>query len=402
MGKYPPNSVRPEERGRSPSVSKDRGDAERRYSLAIIAGLLLTIAAAPAAAQDEEPIPAPGPPVDDTPAYNPPADLTRIPALPTYKPRKTAWGEPDLRGVWPVDSLGGMALQRSPEQGNRAYLTADEFAEAEARMKASREAYERENREDRIGMGHWFEMTGAGTRTSLLIEPRDGRLPALTEEGMRRAALMRSSWVPGQTYDWVDDFDSWDRCVTRGFPASMLPFRYNNGVRIFQSPGYVVVALEMIHDARVIPTDGSGHAPGQVGMWFGDSRGRWEGNVLVVETGNLRPGASALNMATAGTPPNNTLPMSDEAKVVERFALADRNTLVYEMTYSDPVIWQAPFTVRMDVPRNDDYRFYEYACHEGNVQLRNYVTASRAQRAHETAAARAALAELAATGGRSR
>ena len=230
-------------------------------------------------------------------------------------------------------------------------------------------------------MGHWVEMTGAGTRTSLLIDPRDGRLPTLTDEGRRRSALMRSTWVPGQTFDWVDDFDNWDRCVTRGLPASMLPFRYNNGIRIFQAPGHVVIALEML-GTRIIPTDGRGHAPGQVVSWLGDSRGHWEGNVLVVETTNLATGASALNMATIGVPPNNTLPMSEQARVTERFALSGKNTLVYEMTYSDPVIWQTPFTVRMDIPRNDAYEFYEYACHEGNVQVRGYITATSPRFAH--------------------
>jgi len=362
----------------------------RAGALGIAAGLALAAAAAaPAIAQDGPPSEAPEPAPPEGDVYRPPADLSRVPGMPSYRPKKTAWGEPDLRGVWPIDSLGGLALQRTAEQGNRVFLTAEEFAEVDARMRASREAYEREDREDRIGMGHWFEMTGAGTRTSLLIDPPNGQLPALTEEGERRAALMRSSWVPGQTYDWVDDFDNWDRCVTRGFPASMLPFRYNNGVRIFQAPGYVVIALEMIHDVRVIPTDGSAHAPGQVAMWFGDSRGHWEGNVLVVETTNLKPGASALNMATIGVPQNNALPMSEQARVVERFALAGKNALVYEMTYSDPLIWQAPFAVRMDIPRNSDYEFFEYACHEGNVQLRNYISASRAQRAQEVAAARA-------------
>ena len=354
--------------------------------------------AVPATAQDEPLPPPPG--LDDGVAgYRPPADLTKVPGMPKHKVRKTPWGEPDLRGTWPLDSLGGLPMQRTAAQGERVFLTQEEYQAVAARMKAAQEAYAREDEQDRIGMGHWVEMTGAGVRTSLLIDPPDGRLPALTEEGKRRAALMRSSWVPGQTFEWVNDFDNWDRCITRGFPASMLPFRYNNGVRIFQAPGYVVVALEMIHEARVIPTDGSQHAPAAIGQWFGDSRGHWEGNVLVVETANLKPGASALNMATIGVPPNNTLPMSSEAKVIEKFALNGRDVLVYEMTYSDPLIWQAPFTVRMDIPRNDDYRFYEYACHEGNVQLRNYITASRAQRAQEAAQARVALVKTGALAG---
>ena len=352
------------------------------------AGLLLLAMPVPAAAQDE---PLPPPQADDRfPEYEPPLDLTRPPAMPRYKPKKTAWGDPDLRGVWPVDSLGGLPLQRAEAQGNRVFLTREEYRATAERMRASQEAYAREAKEDRIGMGHWVEMTGAGMRTSLLIDPPDGRLPPLTEEGKRRAALMRSSWVPGQTFESFEDFDNWDRCVTRGFPASMLPFRYNNGIRIFQAPGQVAIQMEML-GTRLIPIAGEHWSPAVDG-WLGSSIGRWEGNVLVVETTNIKPGASAINMGTMGAPPNNTLPMSAEARVTERFALADRGTLVYEMTLSDPVVWQAPFTVRMDIPRNDQYRFFEYACHEGNVQIRNYITADRARRAEEVAEANAALA----------
>jgi hypothetical protein len=354
----------------------------------LAAGILLAVLSVPAAAQDE---PLPPPMAEDRiPQYDPPADLTRVPRMPNYRPRKTSWGDPDLRGTWPVDSLGGLPLERNEAQGNRVFLTREEYRTTTERMRASREAYAREAKEDRIGMGHWVEMTGAGHRTSLLIDPPNGRLPPLTEEGKRRAALMRSSWVPGQTFESAEDFDNWDRCVTRGFPASMLPFRYNNGVRIFQSPGYVTIALEML-GTRVIPIAGE-RWPAAVDGWLGHSVGRWEGNVLVVETTNIKPGASALNMGTMGAPPNNTLPMSAEARVTERFALADRNTLVYEMTLSDPVVWRAPFTVRMDIPRNDKYRFFEYACHEGNVQIRNYVTADRARRDQERTEAQATLA----------
>src|SRR5690606_24703502 len=159
------------------------------------------------------------------------------------------------------------------------------------RMRASQEAYAREAKEDRIGMGHWVEMTGAGARTSLLIDPPDGRLPPLPEEGKRRAALMRSSWVTGQTFESFVVFDNWDRCVTRGFPASMLPFRYNNGIRIFQAPGQVAIQMEML-GTRLIPIAGEHWSPAVDG-WLGSSVGRWEGNVLVVETTNIKPGASA-------------------------------------------------------------------------------------------------------------
>ncbi len=331
--------------------------------------------------------PAPALPAQDEASL--PKELFVLPPVShKYVPKKTAWGDPDLRGMWPIDSFGGLFLQRSAALGKRVWLTDAEYKVVEARMEKSREAPAAETKAGKLGMGNWVEMTGAGRRTSLLIDPVDGRLPALTEEGKRLNSIGRSSWVRGQTYDWVTDFDTWDRCITRGFPASMLPFHYNNGVQILQSPGYVVVNLEMIHDARIIPLDGR-PVPAGVTDWMGVSRGHWEGNTLVVETSNIRTGASPLNMATNGAPANNTIPMSPQAHVTERFTMTASNTIVYEMTYSDPVYWTAPFTVRADWTRNEKYKFYEYACHEGDEQVRNYITASRAQRAKDKAAAQA-------------
>jgi hypothetical protein len=313
-----------------------------------------------------------------------PKELYVLPPVPhTYVPKKTPWGDPDLRGMWPIDSIGGLPLQRTPAQGKRVWLSDAEYAVVSARMQKSANAAAAETKANKLGMGNWVEMTGAGRRTSLLIDPPDGRLPPLTEEGKRMTAVGRSSWVKDQTFDWVTDFDSWDRCITRGFPASMLPFRYNNGVQILQGPGYVVVNLEMIHDARIIPLDNRPLPPSNVTSWMGESRGHWEGNTLVVETSNIKSGASPLNMATIGAPPNNTIPMSNKAHVTERFTLTGPNTLVYEMTYSDPEIWTAPWTVRADWTRNEKYAFYEYACHEGDEQVRNYINASRAQRAKD-------------------
>lgn len=320
-----------------------------------------------------------------------PADLTHLPPLPNYQPKKTAWGDPDIRGGWPIDSLGGLPMQRTVEQGNRVFLTAEEYEKREAAMERSRAAAEKETKANKLGMGNWVEMTGAGRRTSLLISPQNGRLPDLTEKAKALNAAGRSSWVQGQSFDWTTDFDSWDRCISRGFPASMMPFRYNNGVRIFQAPGMVVVALEML-GTRVIYTDGRPTAPSNVTAWMGESRGHWEGNTLVVDTSNIKVGAAPINMATIGGLPNNTLPMGKDAKVQERFTLADANTLVYEMTYTDPEMWTAPWTIRMDIPRNDSYEFYEYACHEGNVQIRNYINASRVGREQKAEAAKAAAA----------
>lgn len=319
-----------------------------------------------------------------------PDDLTTMPAVSeAYTPAQTPWGDPDFRGTWPINDIAELPVQRPAQYGDRFWKTEAEIAAEQGRVEQLEEAYDTEDEEGTIGLGHWIEYQAGSRRTSMLVEPADGQLPALTEEGIRLAALNRATWVTGQTFDWVDDFDSWDRCWTRGFPASMLPFRYNNGIRIFQSPGYVVITLEML-GTRIIPVSGTTDQwPAGVTGMFGQSRGRWEDhNTLVVETTNLQPGASPLNMATRGVPPNNTLPTSAQATTVERFHMVGPDTITYELAYSDPVVWESPWSLRMDWTRDSSYEFYEYACHEGNVQVRNYITANRALREQEYARGR--------------
>jgi hypothetical protein len=311
-----------------------------------------------------------------------PKELFTLPPVShAYTPKKTAWGDPDLRGMFPTDAIGGLNIQRPESMGNRVWLTDQEYKAVSDRMEKQRGAAAAETKANRLGMGNWVEMTGAGRRNSMVVDPQNGRLPPLTAYGKHMDEISRSSWVANQTFDWVTDFDSWDRCISRGFPASMLPFRYNNGLQIIQAPGYVIINLEMIHDARIIPLDNRPLPPKSVTSWMGESRGHFEGNTLVVETTNIRPGAAPLNMATLGGPRNNTIPMSPDAKVVERFTLINPDTMTYEMTYSDPKVWTAPFTLRMDWPRNQKYEFFEYACHEGDEQVRNFITADRAKRA---------------------
>jgi hypothetical protein len=314
-------------------------------------------------------------------------DLTVLPAVPTdYQPKKTAWNEPDFRGGWPIDYLNGTPMQRDPAQGNRVFLTDEEFAARSQKIDSAASRYENEDQGDKLGQGHWVEMGEPNRRTSLLVSPPNGRLPDMTAEGKRLSALMRSSWRKEQTFDWVTDFDTWDRCITRGMPASMLPMQYNNGIRIFQSPGLVAIQLEMIHEVRIIPTDGRAALPTQIHNWMGESRGHWEnGNTLVIETTNMRPGPSATNIVTTGSPPENDTPISTQAHIVERLTMTGPDKIVYEVTYTDPVVFTAPWTVRLDWQRKDDYEMFEYACHEGNVQVRNYISASRAQRERQAA-----------------
>jgi hypothetical protein len=277
-------------------------------------------------------------------------------------------------------------FQRTEAQGNRYWLTDEEYAARQKQIDAAAGRYDQEAKDNKLGMGAWLEAGKANRRTSFLIDPPNGRLPAKTAEGERRSKLMRSSYRPNQDYDWTTDFDSWDRCITRGLPASMFTINYNNGIRLWQAPGLVAIQLEMVHETRIIPTDGRPGVPRQIHNWLGESRGHWEnGNTLVVETTNFKPGPSATNVGTWGSPPWNDTPVSTEAKMTERFTMTGPDTIVYEVTWNDPTIFTRPWTARLDWRRKSDYQFFEYACWEGDVQIRGYISSSRAQRAKEQA-----------------
>jgi len=295
----------------------------------------------------------------------------------------TEWGEPDLRGMWPIGHLTGTPLQRPAELGERRYLTDEEVAAREGQYAGIQGAYKQEIDTNKMGMGHWVEWGQANRLTSLIVDPPNGQLPALTAEGERRRALMRSGWMTDIPFDHWTDFDNWDRCITRGLPASMLPAYYNNGIEIIQSPGYVVIRLEMIHEVRVIPTDGRTAPDAAAKAWFGYSVGRWEGSTLVVETTNFNAEGSSTNIHTSGSPPFNNTPISTEYKLTERFTPTGPDALTYQATVDDPVIWTKPWTVELPWRRDESYQVFEYACHEDNSMVRNYIVTSRAERAQK-------------------
>ena len=338
-----------------------------------------------------------------------PANLEELPPVPTdYQPPRTPWGDPDISHKYQTEYLNNMRIlfQRPTVFGNRVWITDEEHARRlqAAERSDSNFAAASENgvgTPGTEGLAEWVRTSPFARRSSMLVSPRDGKLPPLTPQAQALFEKGRSGWVPGQDYDFVDDFDSWDRCVSRGFPASMYPFRYNNGIRVFQSPGYVTIYLEMLGN-RVIPLVANREAargyrwPAGVEAWMGDSIGHWEGKTLVIETTNIKSGdsatsdiyaraASPLNMATQYTgtdnvPAFNTVPTSKKARTLERLTMTGPNALMHELTYTDEDVYTAPWTTRIEWIRDDNYQFYEYACHEGNVQLRNYVTASRAYR----------------------
>jgi hypothetical protein len=229
----------------------------------------------------------------------------------------------------------------------------------------------------------------AQRQTNLIVDPPSGLLPPLTAQAKQQARLMGSDWaLPGETINFQDqtDFDSWDRCITRGMPSMMMPYRYNGGFRIHQSPGYVIFDLEMIHEARVIPVDGAPPLDSAIKQYLGESRGHWEGTTLVIETTNFNADPYAnrplMNLAVPGSPPGNRFPVSDKMKITERVTRLNDDWWLYEIKTEDPEVLTAPFTVRYPMRDDPDYWWPEYACHEDNSIVPNYVSANRAERAN--------------------
>jgi hypothetical protein len=292
----------------------------------------------------------------------------------------TPWGDPDLQGNWPIMHLFATRLQRDTKYGDRRELDDAEWQAAQAGLQRRDERYQEEIKTNKMGMGHWAETTTrteAARLTSLVSYPPDGQLPALTARGKELAPQFRSDDTQ-QVFDSVDDFDAWDRCITRGLPASMLPFNYNNGIRIHQAPGYVVIELEMIHEARVVPL-GLPPLDPAIKQWLGESRGHFEGETLVVETGNFT--GKAL-MLIAGIPggPSETMPTTTGLKTTERFTRVSANRLDYEMTIEDPEVLTDKWTISYPMFLDPEYQFYEYACHEDNTAVRNFIATSQYER----------------------
>ena len=214
----------------------------------------------------------------------------------TWKQPMTPWGEPDLRGIWPLNHLISTPFQRPETFGDRRFLTDEEFA-------AAQKSAEDRNARFLSGAIPQADAGQATRQTSLMIDPPNGRFPELTAKGKELYDQMRGSYKPGQTvFDSPEDFDTWDRCITRGLPVSMLPRNYNNGIRIMQFPGYVVILLEMAHEARIIPTSGRPPIDGAIRQYLGESRGRWDGNTLIVETTNFNGKPAMTNLGVPGSP----------------------------------------------------------------------------------------------------
>jgi hypothetical protein len=294
-----------------------------------------------------------------------------------YSPPKTAWGDPDLQGIWPSTDMVGVPFERPASFGERNEVTQEEY-DTRLKQQQTRTAADAEDTVStapRQGDGtgppsHWLEWGRASHQASLIVEPPDGRLPPTTPEAQRRAATLKNTYVQLDGFADPSELGPYDRCISRGPLGSIFPVIYNNGNQIFQFPGYVVIRYEMIHEVRVVPLDARAHVSPKIRTYMGDARGHWEGNTLVVETTNL-------NGRTGAQGNGNLLMLSDDAKIVERYTRTATDTLQYEVTVTDPRTWAKPWKASFPLRRDMSYGMFEYACHEGNHAMSNILSASR-------------------------
>ena len=283
---------------------------------------------------------------------------------------RTSWGHPDLQGTWSTATI--TPFERPAELAGKEFLTREEAATFE------RLTLERTNRDRRDGTADadlarayndfWWD---SGTRvvptrrTSLVVDPPDGRVPALTAEAQQRLATAAEARKLRGPADHPEDRNLWERCITRGMPTVMLPQVYNGNYEIIQTSDHVVIVAEMIHDARIIPIDGRPHLPQTIRQLLGDSIGRWEGDTLVVETTNF---TNKTNYRGAG----------ENLRLVERFTRTAPGILTYRVTIDDPTTFTRPWTVELPAVPSDG-RIYEYACHEANYGLEGILRGHRAE-----------------------
>ena len=296
---------------------------------------------------------------------------------------RTPWGDADLQGVW--DYWTFTPLERPDEFAGKDVLTNEEVAQVAQRGKEAALVRDREGpaagNTGGYGQEVWTERSRATAlnQPSLIVDPPDGKVPSLTPAEERRAQAHRASRgrpvrtrAGGIGTDGPEDRGLAERCIV-GFSTGppMLPAGYNNNVQIFQAPGYVVLAVEMVHDVRIVPLNGRPHLPLHIRQWLGDSRGHWEGNTLVVDTTNFtdKIGSFSTTGVSWGT--------GENLHLTERFTRVDPDTLLYEFTVENPTIFTRSFSGKFPMNRSD-LPLYEYACHEGNYGLFNILSGARA------------------------
>jgi len=285
---------------------------------------------------------------------------------------RTASGPPDLQGTWNFSTI--TPLERPAEFASKEFLTDAEAAAYEARTVQRNNRDTRESSADAdVASAYnefWWDRgvhaarVNGRVRTSLIVDPPDGRIPALTADAQRRAAA-RADARRDHPADGPEDRSLGERCLLFNAGPPMLSGPYNNFVQILQSSDYVVILNEMIHDSRIVPLDGRPHLPQGIRRLLGDSRGRWEGNTLVVETTNF---SDKTNVRGSG----------EQLRLTERFTRADAKTLLYEFTVDDPGSFVKPWTAVLPMSKTND-QIYEYACHEGNYAMTGILRGARSQ-----------------------
>ena len=287
------------------------------------------------------------------------------PAIP-YTVPKTPWGDPDLQGVWSSDDTQGIPMQRA-QNVTGLYQTDEQWA---ARQKQTQQGIQ--NALNAIGTFRGDYARRAFRQTSLIVDPADGRQPAVTPEAQKRRAPRDRGTFGDGPFDTPDDFTLYDRCITRGIVGSVLRVVYGNGNRIVQAPGMVAISYEMIHDTRVLYTDGRPHINQSIRQYLGDSRARWVGEELVVETTNLTDKTSiGLN--------GNGLRHSDKMTITERFKRVADDIIQYQITIDDPVTYASPYTISLPLTPLEGNVLLPYECHEGNLAIMQSLSAERAE-----------------------
>lgn len=303
-----------------------------------------------------------------------PAPATgQAPTLPakTWTPPRTPDGQPDLQGIWTNSTL--TPLERPRELAGKEFLTEQERAEYEKRL-LERLSTDRRDGPPEVDVGRsynefWRERGKALQRTSLIVDPPDGRIPPLTPEARKREDARAADRRRRGPADSWEDRNLAERCITRGAPK--LPGGYNNNFQIVQAPGSVAILQEMIHEVRIIPLDGRPHVGKKIRLWLGDSRARWEGDTLVVDTTNFNEKVLFNSF--------NCCPGSSvNLHVVERFTRLDADTIDYRYTVDDPTTYTRAWTVAVPLTRTQG-PIYEYACHEGNYSMLGILAGARAE-----------------------
>jgi hypothetical protein len=284
---------------------------------------------------------------------------------PAFTLPRTSWGDPDLQGVWDYRTI--TPLERRPELGDREFYTDEEIAQLESR--AARRMDQPPDESTPANLVHAEYLTDPGRflnqsrRTSLIVDPQNGRLPPLTAAAQERQAAARAAAPTraGGRADSYRDRTLLERCISRGVPGAILPGLYNNNIRISQSPGFVAIVHEMVHETRVVPL-ANGAFTGMRG-YMGESRGHWEGDTLVVETRNFN-GRTAYRGA------------GENLVLTERYTRIGPEMIDFRLTFEDATQWAQPWTVAYFM-RPSEGELYEYACHEGNYGLRNILENAR-------------------------